>query len=248
MLNTSLELIAKIKQRFPNNPESVLRFLLIFTIVGASPTIIIHILSSHPFWASIKPWFSTEAWNYFSWWFTIFPEPAAGFFGIFLAFAVERRIQRKDFHKRVYEILPYIYLELVENYLLTHEAGDFNNFNYQQKRFNISAWDVFKEDIAKWREINVVPLIRIYYNLEKANRILNTQLTSVPQEAWTAKTNAERLLIEQISLYEDWYKINPGALEYLINVVDKYRNATNQEEIMKNVLKWVDDKKLSLNI
>jgi hypothetical protein len=228
-----------ISRNFPTRPWGVLRFLIIFILVGTLPTILIQILSSHPFWDYIRPWFSTEAWHYLSWWLTIAPEPVAGFFGIFLAFAVERKIQRNDFHKRVRQIAPYIYLELIENYHLVREATDFNDFNYQQKQFNVSAWGMFKEDVAKWREINVVPLQRIYYNLEKANRILSVQFANVPHEAWTARRNAEILLLEQITLYEDWYKRTPKALEEFQRVYEKYQIATHQEDIMKKVSDWV---------
>lgn len=110
--------------KIPEKPREFIWLIIKIGLIGSSPALLIHFLSSHPIWDTIKPWFFTEAWQYLNWWATVYPEPAFAFLAIYIAFSVQNRARTKQFLKRVREIVPYIYIELVENSFLIREAKD----------------------------------------------------------------------------------------------------------------------------
>lgn len=224
----------------PEKPRDIIRFIIIIALIGSSPTLLIHFLSSHQIWNTIKPWFSTEAWQYLNWWVTVFLEPAAGFLAIYVAFKVENKDRRKKFQQRVREILPYIYIELVENSFLIREAKDFHTFQYKKRKFHTQAWMIYSQEISKWQEMNVVPLMRIYSDLDLINNS-ETFLDRIPLEIWDSIKRAAVLIPNQTALYAEWYKDNKLALGELEKVLTIYKEIP-ESSLELNVVRWIEEK------
>ena len=85
-------------------------------------------------------------------------EITATFIGVLVALALDSRRSTKNIQKRLDEISPYIYMELAENwyYIRSRESAYFVT-NY---------WEVFREDLGKWNEDQIVKIIRIYNFME----------------------------------------------------------------------------------
>lgn len=225
----------------PEKPRDIIRFMIIIALIGSSPTVLIRFLSSHQIWNTIKPWFSTEAWQYLNWWATVFLEPAAGFLAIYVAFSVENKNRRKQFLKRVREIVPYIYIELVENSFLIREAKDFHTFQYKKRKFHTQAWIIYSQEISKWQEINVVPLMRIYSDLDLINNS-ETFLDRIPLEIWDSIKRAAVLIPNQMAIYEKWYENNTLAVEELYNVLTIYRVIADPNSLESKVVSRIEEK------
>jgi len=226
------------KMKLPEKPWDVFRFIIIIALIGASPTVLIHFLSSNQIWNIIRPFFSTSAGHYFNWWATVYPEPAAAFLAIYIAFAVENRAKEKQFLKRVREIVPHIYIELVENSFLIKEATDFHTFQYKQRKLHTHAWMIYSQEISKWQEINVVPLIRIYPDLNLINNS-ETFPDKIPLEIYDATRRAAVLIPNQISVYERWYKKNKLAIEELQKVLTIYEEIAEDNTLESKVVERI---------
>ena len=77
--------------------------------------------------------------------------------------------KRTHFNKRVLEIVPYLYFELIENYLTLkpYKTKSLDTIIHQGIHFNTTNWHLYKGEVSEWREINIIPLSRINYDLDR---------------------------------------------------------------------------------
>lgn len=235
-----------------DKPREIIWIIIKVGLIGLIPALLIIFISSLQIWKLIKPFFSTSAWQYLNWWATVYPEPAAAFLAIYVAFAVEKRNKEKLFQKRVREIVPHIYIELIENSFLIREierkANDIITFKLKQLKFRTQAWKIYSQEISKWQEVNVVPLIRIYSDLELINN-WDTNPEMIPSEIHDAIKRAEVLIPDQISVYEEWYKKNKLAIEELKNVLTIYEGIaeeyTLESKVVNRIQRFLNDLPMS---
>ena len=179
-------------------------------------------------------------------------EPAAGFFGIWIAFEMERRNEKSKFNQRVDEIVPYIYFELIENQIILRDTK-VEPDEYEQKiiRFNTSNWSLFKNVISEWREINVVPLTRLYYYLDKVNMLYDNiwEKTGSParnkkSEAKRCINNAIHIINEQMEVYDNWIidKKKSSVIKNMKGLLKNYEKISNEDESLIKIIETVKSK------
>jgi len=237
--------------KIPESSREIIRFIILIFFLGLIFAIPIDVLTRQPFWIPTGRWFTFETWSYIIWWVNVFPEPAAGFLAIYAALELERRNERRQFLQRVREIVPYIYFELLEN---KSHIEDFrknqSSFINDSQQFNDSSWEMFKDDIKKWQEQNVVPLTRIYFCLSYINRkIENNTLT--PDDPIISKRiiSAYKLINKQLQTYDLNYFNNEKNLEELRNVSEIYYEASLiDEDLQSQTIMKLDNETLRLVI
>jgi hypothetical protein len=115
-----------------------------------------------------------------------FIEIVATFIGVIFALALDSRRSRKNYQKRLDEISPYIYMELAENWYSIR----FRDSTY----FVTNYWEVFREDLGKWNEDQIVKIIRIYNYME------SKQTPTIPKYA--ELTQIENLMTDVLKWFE----------------------------------------------
>jgi hypothetical protein len=179
-------------------------------------------------------------------------EPLAGFTGIWVAFKVESKASVVRFTQRVREIFPYIYFELTENAITLQETDYHAEDQYLRHgiRFKTVNWNLFKNEVAKWREINVIPLTRINHYLEKINEIYNREetatwrgLRSRIKEAHNLLHKASISIHEQIAIYDKWIEKNPAVLQQFKKAFERYEETSNQDRLMTKAVTAILQKK-----
>jgi len=209
----------------------------------------IEIITRLPFWSQINTGLNQETVDYMHWWLNIFPEPAAGFLAIYAAFELEKRSDRRNFQQRVREIVPYLYFELSENKALIENFRK-NQFEFinDGKTFNHSSWDMFKDDIKKWQEQNVVPLTRIYYCLSFMNRKIENDALYPDDPTITSRIIATyNLIINQLKTYDENYFDDEKNFEELTNVYKIFfETSLMDKDLQKITLAELDSERLKL--
>jgi len=159
------------------------------------------------------------------------------FIGVLFAFEINRIWENYEFNKRVRQIVPYIYLELYQNLGLIYEWEDDNNkFIEKSKRFDTSHWEMFKEELAKWRQVNIVPLTRIYYNINRVNTLLKDYNIKMIEEIKKALGISKNLIVRQIERYEIWFEKNVKAKIQLDLVIDEYKLVSEIDEDLRSII------------
>jgi len=88
-------------------------------------------------------------------WDSLAIELIGAFLGVFAAFKAEDRRKKRDINKRINIIIPFIYMELAENYY-------YINDNQKRNNYVLNYWDVFKDELKIWEEDVFIKIIRVY--------------------------------------------------------------------------------------
>jgi len=111
-------------------------------------------------------------------------------FGVLFGFELNRYNEKLQFQNRVDQILPYVEIELRKNI----KALDRAPVQITQGDFAIDYWEMYKNELAKWQEINVVPLTEIYSIIKKMEKPSALQIKYL-----------EDLISYQLNVYKNWY-------------------------------------------
>jgi hypothetical protein len=182
--------------------------------------------------------------------FTAFIEAGAVFLAIYLEFKREREEKEKEFWKRVREIAPYIYYEILENKWLIYEfLREKYKFPQDQRRFNFTNWEIFKDHLSKWREWNVIPITRLYTKLIQANRLLdtididpNSRITREQDQRLSiihgSLNNVEGLINKVEEQFDKWFKENPKANKEKEKILNELKKNAKNDRVLSAFLSW----------
>jgi len=112
------------------------------------------------------------------------------FCGVIFGFALDRLIKEIEFRKKIDQILPYIEIELKQNFQVFHKAP----VNISQNDFSVNYWEMYRGELANWQEVNVVPLTEIYSRIKKMENPDALQVHFLKE-----------LLSHQLEVYKNWY-------------------------------------------
>ena len=159
------------------------------------------------------------------------------FIGVLIAFELNRIWENIKFQKRVRQIVPYIYFELYENLGLIYEwLNSKEKFVKKLNRFNVSHWEMFKEELAKWSAANVVPLTRIYYNLNRVNTLLKSYELPLTSQINKSVNIANSLIENQLERYEKWFMKHPKNKKQLDKVIDEYQLTSKVDVDLRRII------------
>jgi hypothetical protein len=128
-------------------------------------------------------------------------------FGVLAAFAADRVWEKRRLRQRVKKVLPHVYFEMALNLYLAKQClrNSPQGFVKEQKRFDTTQWNLFKEDLAKWSPVSVLSMARVYSHLENANRLLSNGASPRDGNVNNSVNIAEQLISELLVSLESYF-------------------------------------------
>lgn len=217
--------------KIPDSPRKLFTWVIAIFIFGLLITLPIQYFTTQSYWSSLNSLLSVSAVGWIRWWISIFPEPIAGFLGIYIAFQLDRKYEKRLEDNRFRETLPYIYFELIENKCYIDDyIKNPEDFIAKSKQFKDSNWIMFREDIKIWPDEVIVPLTRIFFNLFEIRRDINNGAFESAKYTLLRKVGqVQRMIDKQIQELNSQYFTKRRFLLELRNVLDLYSQLFENE-------------------
>jgi hypothetical protein len=148
----------------------------------------------------------------------------ASFFGVLAAFLLNRLWANHKKQQTARKLIPYIYFEMKQNLQLTKECLEQNEeFHRGAKRFELSHWQMFRTAFRDLTPVPVSVLIKIYYHLMRANRLLDEGAKIRDGKVNLSANTARQLIKDQLMEFEKWFNQDKRAMKAKAEVEQQWK-------------------------
>lgn len=166
-----------------------------------------------------------------------FPNFFPSFLGILLAFYLNRWWEKKIYNNRVMQIVPYLYIEMMLNLgFILQWKNDPYEFLKNNLYFEMSHWNMFKDELSNWAATNIVPLTRLYYHLNKTNLLLSKYTDDKKDEIDYSLNIAEKVIMMQSDRYKKMFRKYPETRTSLDKVFEEYKQISYLDPEVRNII------------